>query len=88
MADIHVSDIIGPHKELCWLQDPDTMVRCDRAAGHLGLHSWEMAAEIERAEARWMNLQSFIIENTPAGGPGPSSDAILALMEDMEANHE
>lgn len=40
LKKIKVPDIPGPRKQLCWKQAP-TMVRCDRAKGHEGKHSWE-----------------------------------------------
>ena len=41
---IHVPDIPGPRKQLCWRQAPATLARCDRCLGHGGLHTWEWAA--------------------------------------------
>lgn len=43
MSKIPVPDIDGPTVQLCWKQSP-AMVRCDRAQGHLWLHSWEYVA--------------------------------------------
>ena len=40
---VHVPDIPGPRRPLCWKQGP-TMSRCDRCLGHAGLHTWEWAA--------------------------------------------
>ena len=37
---VSVPDVDGPMARLCWKQS-ETMVRCDRKAGHLGEHSWE-----------------------------------------------
>lgn len=40
---IHVSDdAVAPIARLCWHQGP-AMVRCDRRAGHAGLHTYEWA---------------------------------------------
>ena len=41
---VHVPDIPGPRRPLCWQQDPATMTRCDRRLDHAGLHTWEWAA--------------------------------------------
>jgi hypothetical protein len=39
---IKVPDVPAPTAVLCWKQNA-RMVRCDRKAGHGGLHSWERA---------------------------------------------
>lgn len=44
---IDVPDVEPPIMKLCWKQAP-TMERCDRRAGHGGLHVWELSAEIKR----------------------------------------
>ena len=57
---VHVPDIPGPYRQLCWQQDPVRLLRCDRARNHNGLHTWEWAtittalaeAEAELAAAR------------------------------------
>lgn len=46
---VDVPDIDGPTEQLCWKQSPQ-MGRCDRRKGHAGMHTWELAAAIVRAE--------------------------------------
>ena len=41
---VHVPDIPGPYRQLCWQQDPVRLLRCDRVRNHNGLHTWEWAA--------------------------------------------
>jgi len=53
MTNIPVPDIPGPRRPQCWRQDPARLIRCDRARGHAGRHTWEWAAlELERAQLR------------------------------------
>jgi hypothetical protein len=47
MDKIKVPDIPHPTAELCYKQSA-ALVRCDRKAGHGGMHTWQMWAEIER----------------------------------------
>ena len=39
---IRVPDVPIPVVPLCYAQDPKTMARCDRQAGHGWLHTWEL----------------------------------------------
>jgi len=39
---VHVADLEAPLARLCWQASPaPAILRCDRAAAHGGLHSWE-----------------------------------------------
>lgn len=51
MATIKAPDIPGPRKQLCWRQDPKTLLRCDRAKGHGGACSWQVGAELGALKA-------------------------------------
>lgn len=60
---IHVPAVPGPRKQLCYVSPPldgsggNPMLHCDRAAQHSGLHSWELTARLEKAEAELAALR-------------------------------
>jgi len=54
MNTIKVPETKGPKRELCWKTPPldgsqgNPMLHCDRAAGHIGMHTWEYKNEFSR----------------------------------------
>jgi len=67
MDSINVPDLEGPMSLLCWVQSK-TMVRCDRVAGHVGLHSWEhLNLDKIKRKSEWAISMEWQVNKTVPG---------------------
>jgi len=93
---IPVPDIPGPRRPLCWRQDPARLIRCDRARGHQGLHTWEWAAittalaeaeaELAALKARWAQLREWLTDHSL--GTTDSADTVRIVLAYMAAKEQ
>lgn len=57
---VRVPDVPGVVVRLCYAQDRKTFVRCDRAEGHKGRHSWQLYDRIEELHVKVLDLEDAL----------------------------
>lgn len=85
MMIIDVPDIEAPTKRLCYAQAPD-MSRCTIAAGHRGLHLWELLDKLEDKQTDFKALmEHHLASEASSAARDQALAALVAHWEHIEA---